>query len=466
MKIKITLLISFFSFHIFAQNIQGTVVDSNTQKALNAVHITSDDASVVITDEKGAFQLKNHTKYIIASHVGYITQKVEISKTDNQKLTIYLNPDTRKLTEVFISAEKKLKPYIQFTKLASLPKGVYAFAAGISDDKIYVIGGENSRKVDLFKTAARTSSDKYIEPTFNNFISEMSVVPGSMENYSGNLTVYDIKNDVWETSELKFRDRSSHNLHVYNNDIYVMGGKRISGKNIYLDDVIEIYNTQFNTVKKDNVNPHQAVNFASFLYGDYIILMGGVTKITKKGNKQYHKDIHFYNIKSGLWYKLGEMPNPKETKGVLVNDVIYLIGGFNKKALKVIESFNLKTGAWKKEGELFKGIERPALASNGNIIYIYDKRTIATYNTSTKELNEYTINLQLTASELFFHEALYILLADILRMAIITIHLHEKYTVLKLRNFQKLKYEIQKKLHQKLILKSYFQILLFDPVIR
>ncbi len=57
------------------------------------------------------------------------------------------------------------------------------------------------------------------------------------------------------------------------------------------------------------------------------------------------------------------MPVAKETKGILVNDKFYLIGGYNGKAPFSIESYNLKTGKWKKEGELFYGISKPALTS-------------------------------------------------------------------------------------------------------
>ena len=104
------------------------------------------------------------------------------------------------------------------------------------------------------------------------------------------------------------------------------------------------------------------------------------------------------------------MPEAKETQGVLINDKIYLIGGFNKIALNTIETYNLETGIWEKEGELFKGINNPTVTSNGNTIYFFDDGNIYTYNILTKELNKYLIDLSLISAKLFFNNnTLYIL---------------------------------------------------------
>ena len=72
--------------------------------------------------------------------------------------------------------------------------------------------------------------------------------------------VYDIKTNLWKTSKIKFRKRAYHNLNIYNNTIYVLGGKRVSvnGKFEYLDDKIEVFDTKKATVTIDNTNPHQA----------------------------------------------------------------------------------------------------------------------------------------------------------------------------------------------------------------
>ncbi len=210
----------------------------------------------------------------------------------------------------------------------------------------------------------------------------------------------------------KFKKRAYHNLNYYNNKLYVLGGKRLARnrKFEYLENQIEIFDQEKNIITIDNTNPHQAVNFASFSYGDKIIVMGGSIKKKSNGSKEYSNKIHLFNLKSGLWYELGPMPVAKEASGVLIKDKIYLVGGFNKKALTAIETYDLITGKWKKEGDLFKGISKPAITHNGAILYIFEDGKILTYNLLTKELNTYYINLFLKASKLFYSgNTLYIL---------------------------------------------------------
>jgi hypothetical protein len=132
-----------------------------------------------------------------------------------------------------------------------------------------------------------------------------------------------------------------------------------------------------------------------------MILIGGSLKMKNNGFKEYSNKVHLYNLKSGYWYELGNMPVAKETQGVLIEDKIYLVGGFNDKPLSSIESFDLKTQKWKKEGDLFYGISKPAITHNNNIIYFFNNGKISTYNVLTKELNEYSIELSIEDSEMY-----------------------------------------------------------------
>lgn len=104
------------------------------------------------------------------------------------------------------------------------------------------------------------------------------------------------------------------------------------------------------------------------------------------------------------------MASAKETTGILIKDKIYLIGSFNNKPLSEVESYDLVTKKWKEEGDLFFGMESPAATSNNEMIYIFDKSKIYTYNTKNKELSEFYIKLSLTCSKMFFsNNTLYLL---------------------------------------------------------
>ena len=138
--------------------------------------------------------------------------------------------------------------------------------------------------------------------------------------------------------------------------------------------------------------------------------MGGSVKLKSNGEKQFTNTSHIYNLESGLWYQLKDLPEAKEVNGVLIKNKIYLVGGFNNKPLKDIDSYDLTTGKWEKEAELFSGIADSALTTHHNHIYIYDDGKIYTYNTDTKALNEYLIDLPYKSSELYyFNDKLYLL---------------------------------------------------------
>ena len=95
------------------------------------------------------------------------------------------------------------------------------------------------------------------------------------------------------------------------------------------------------------------------------------------------------------------MPQEKEVTGILINDKIYLVGGYNKKVLKHIETFDLSTNSWEVEAELFDGMLRPALAYHNHVLYIFENGKICAYNINSKELKEYKIGLQLTFAEMY-----------------------------------------------------------------
>ena len=204
----------------------------------------------------------------------------------------------------------------------------------IINRKIYVIGGDfsfekNLAKEVLFesKYGSSLSLIKRLERTTPDF---------AWQEFSGKLQVYDIDKDSWETSDMEFQKRACHNLNFYNNKIYILGGKKLSKNQVYeyLNNEITVFDLNQDTILIDYTNPHQAVNFASVIFNDNIIILGGSDKIHKNGEKEYTNKVHLYNLKSGYWYELNNMSIPKETKGISVKNKIYLFGGFYLKPLK------------------------------------------------------------------------------------------------------------------------------------
>lgn len=229
----------------------------------------------------------------------------------------------------------------------------------------------------------------------------------SYEGYNSYLQIYNIDRSNWDWKKTELPKRAYHDM-IYdknNNEIYILGGKRLSmhRKFEYLTNEIEVFDLKNDTVLTDKTNPHQAVNFASFIKDDNIILMGGSIKQKRNGKKVYTDKTHLFDTGTGLWYELGNMPEAKETSGILLGNTIYLIGGFNGESLSGIETYDLNDGKWTRMGELFEPVSRPGIASDADHIYIYYPGNLAVYNIRTGLINEYAINFHVNEPEMFLH---------------------------------------------------------------
>lgn len=413
---KRTILSLLFLFIIqfsFAQNIKGIVLDADTKKPLKDVHVyAKNKEQVTLTNEIGKFRLKlssqiytNDTIYF--SYIGYKTKKVLYSKK-KKNYSVHLINDELKLDDVELVWKKKLNLRVHFNKLKSMKRGLHSFGSLLKDNKIYVIGGDASVEINEMKKLM-----EYDPENVEAMVLTGRVKPNnSRQFYRGDLYIYDIKLDKWEVTDKMFRKRAYHNLNNYGNKIYVLGGKRLSmgRKYEYLENKIEVFDEENNSIIIDDTNPHQAVDFVSFNYDDKIIVMGGSTKKKKNGIKEYSNKVHLYDLKSGLWYELTTMPSAKEVNGVLIDNKIYLLGGFNRNPLTEIETFDLISGEWKKEGDLFQGLTNPAITHKNDDIYLFEDGKIVRYNIKTKELQQYLIDLNLKSSKLYYaNNKLYIL---------------------------------------------------------
>lgn len=398
-----------------AQSINGTIVSQQTNLPLENTNIFALSSKTgTITDENGMFSLKLLSKFkgeeiLEFSHIGYLTAQFSLSYLAKQNYKVFLEEEVQNLSGVVITANHKLNLKLPYHNLTPIKHAVFSFGSFIKDGKIYIIGGDASYEADRLELMRSKRADF----TLTNYM-EPYQQTSSLSLFRRDFSIYDIKTDTWEYPKLEFKKRAHHNIHYYNNSIYVLGGKsvRVNQRNNweYLQNQNEVLDLNNQTIKVDYTNPHQASDFASFTYKDNIIVMGGSVKSTESGKKDFTNKVHLYNITSGYWYELGHMPTAKETSGILINDKIYLIGGDDGKPVSKIETFDLNTQEWQTEGELFYGLERPAVAFHENTIYIYEDRLMYTYDLKTKQLKEYETDLTLKYSAMYFdNNKLYIL---------------------------------------------------------
>jgi len=402
-----------------SQQIAGIVLDTNTNKPVQGVHIYVKNKNInTITNELGEFIINGKDKIkkndtLKTSHIAYEKANISIKDFEKDSNLIYLIAKTNKIDEVKITKVRKLNSTIRFRQLPPLKKGLEGFGSLIFDNKIYVSGGDNSSYVDGNLKTFENNPELATLSNLEGFIKKRRTQGGySWLSYSDKLYIYDIEKEKWNLSKHKLRPRAYHKMIKYKHFIYILGGKRLSTNKSsqYLDEKIEIFDLKKNNIQVDETNPHSAVNSLALINNDHLIVLGGSIKKSKNNVKTFSDLMRFYNLKTGLWYELGKMLASKEVNGISIDNKIYLIGGFNGKKLPDIESFDLTTGIWSHEGNLFEPIASPSVSYFNGVIYIFNNGKINTYDLKSKILNEYLVKIYTSNANMHFHEGkLYIL---------------------------------------------------------
>jgi hypothetical protein len=410
---KLLILLFFLPLLSFAQNIKGEVISEKTNLPIDDVNIAAFNFNTfTLTNENGEFTLRLPSNFkekdnIEFSHIGFTTLKISLEDLKKLNFKVSLQEEIENLSELTITANSglKLKSKLAFNKLAPLKKPIASFGSCIKDGKIYIVGGSDSYESNALETLKAKNINSEDPNFLQKYLSELSS-QNSLISYKGDFLIYDIKKDSWTTSDVKFKKRAFNNLNYYDNKFYVLGGKRVSntGKYQYLENEIEVFDLNQQNIKIDKTYPHQASNAASFTYKDNIIVFGGSIKSTEKGQKEFTDKVHLYNITSGYWYELADMPIAMKTSGTLIDSKIYLIGGNNGKPILDIQSFDLTTEKWQTEGELFAGFDNPTVTSNHDIIYFFEDQKMCVYDTKSKQLKEYLVELSVKSSAMYFFE--------------------------------------------------------------
>jgi iron complex outermembrane receptor protein len=94
-----SILFFLFSSMLFAQ-LSGRVVDKSTNEPIHGAHILA-DSSMAVTNAAGYFELKKAEKKLIISHLGYISDTIEI-KADENIFNISLVPAFLEMNQIIV----------------------------------------------------------------------------------------------------------------------------------------------------------------------------------------------------------------------------------------------------------------------------------------------------------------------------------------------------------------------------
>lgn len=388
MKVFITvifiLITIIFNGKIYSQD-KILVVGGIDSTAIENVSVITDKKGTM-TDENGFFDIRDlspilETDSITFTLIGYLSKKIILSDIRRDNSIVFLEQKPQLINEVTVTGGKVLQESLRFEELSPMKMGVFAFGAEVVGDSIYVVGGDATIK-DEYKL-------RY-----------------EYEYNSSKMQIYDISSDKWIIPDVKLSKRAYHNIHYYNGKIYILGGKRLATNHQleYLNEEVEIYDIKTNTVLSSKTNPHQAMSFTSGLYEDNIVVLSGSVKQYEE-RKVYTKTAHLFHLTSGYWYQLDDVPYRCESTGVVVDSILYQIGGLKEQTFQFLNSYNILTGVYYTNLKLPLKLERASMVYNKEekIIYIYgifETGILLTYNIQSHTLYAYKINLYLKHNEL------------------------------------------------------------------
>lgn len=242
---------------------------------------------------------------------------------------------------------------LDFKNLTNMSVGRGAATSVIVNDNIYVSNGYQEKGGDA----------KYIEK-------------------------YNITDNKWSVLNATLLTKKFANSETYDNKIYIFNG--------WGNSHLEIVDLATNTITKGAVNRSYTGNAGSAIHNGKIYVFGG-SGLNGAKTTVFSDRFQYYDIASNTWNPLPDMPTARETKGKIVNDKLYVIGGFNGTPSRLINVYDLKTNLWVNQYKMPAGIYGHSLSVSGNKIFIAggvnNQSFLGYFDTTTNTLHQLSSNM-------------------------------------------------------------------------
>lgn len=155
--------------------------------------------------------------------------------------------------------------------------------------------------------------------------------------------------------------------------IYIFGGMSRKKRAVTIEYLVEKIDTQTFEVSIVSEMPWPRKQASADMLSHYVVLSGGSKFDSKRSKKMVATStVAIFDTKENRWLEGADMLTEKETKTVMVNNLIYAIGGYNmRQSLPALERFNLSTNQWQKLPPLPKDMSAQSVATLGNHIFTF-----------------------------------------------------------------------------------------------
>lgn len=199
---------------------------------------------------------------------------------------------------------------------------------------------------------------------------------------------YSIKDNRWSIINSTLLTKRFANSETYDHKIYIFNG--------WGNSHLEILDLETHKITKGAVNHSYTGNAGSAIHNGKIYVFGG-SGLNGAATTVFSNRFQYYDIASDTWHPLPNMPKAREAKGKIVNDKLYVIGGFNGTSSHLVNVYDLNKNLWTEQYTMPVGISGHSLAVSGNKIFIaggYNNQTfLAYFDTETNKLHQLSSNM-------------------------------------------------------------------------
>lgn len=222
------------------------------------------------------------------------------------------------------------KPVVESDSF-SLTTARYGHAVVNDGKNIYVLAGANPR----------------------GFLSDIEVIDpltGKIEVLTGRLIPRRFFSAVWDGEH----------------SIYIFGGISVANRTMGLEKRVEIFDTITHEVRYAKHLPIPLRINSAVLSNGSIYIFGG--SYLGKQKLKASPIVAVFNIAKNEWMQAADMPTAKETRAVVKDGLVYVVGGYDgKNALDVFEKFDPAVNRWESLPPL------PAKISAHSVTVVKDK---------------------------------------------------------------------------------------------
>ena len=201
---------------------------------------------------------------------------------------------------------------------------------------------------------------------------------------------FSITDGIWSefATGLVQREYCSAEYIPSQNKIYVLNGRT---ENTSWPDTVDIIDAATGARTFNTSNPFPVYYGGSAVWDNKIYTFGG-----KNGDGNSNR-LYEYDPSLNVWKRLADMPEAKQTNGIIVDGVLYVFGGYSGTTSARIDAYNIEQDSWTYLGEMPVGISTHAVTASGDYIWLVGSYSnlsfLAVYNTKTNEFTELTSNM-------------------------------------------------------------------------